>query len=54
MFAPAAAPAPAAPSPPRLPRSRYDAIHNAHLGLAGLEALYAEAKVLADAVIPNE
>jgi len=34
--------------------NRYDAIHNAHLGLTGLEALYAEAKVLADAVIPNE
>jgi len=37
-----------------LKTTRYDAIHNAHLGLSGLGALYAEAKVLADAVIPNE
>lgn len=35
--------------------SKYDTLHNAHLGLgATLEELYREAKVLADAVIPNE
>jgi hypothetical protein len=51
---------PATRAPPPLnstsvcPPRRYDAIHNAHLGLAVLGALYAEAKVLADAVIPNE
>jgi hypothetical protein len=39
---------------PSTTHDRYDAIHNPHLGLTGLEALYAEAKVLADAVIPNE
>lgn len=39
---------------PPTPPPRYDAIHNPHLGLAGLDELYAEAKALADAVIPNE
>jgi inositol hexakisphosphate/diphosphoinositol-pentakisphosphate kinase len=35
--------------------AKYDALHNAHLGLAPtLYELYAEAKILADAVIPNE
>jgi inositol hexakisphosphate/diphosphoinositol-pentakisphosphate kinase len=35
--------------------AKYDALHNAHLGLSPtLEQLYGEAKVLADAVIPNE
>lgn len=45
-------PSPADPAP--YPPPRYDAIHNPHLGLAGLDELYAEAKALADAVIPNE
>jgi inositol hexakisphosphate/diphosphoinositol-pentakisphosphate kinase len=35
--------------------AKYDALHNAHLGLTPtLYDLYAEAKILADAVIPNE
>jgi inositol hexakisphosphate/diphosphoinositol-pentakisphosphate kinase len=34
--------------------AKYDALHNAHLGLSTLQQLYGEAKVLADAVIPNE
>lgn len=35
--------------------AKYDALHNAHLLLSPtLEQLYREAKVLADAVIPNE
>lgn len=35
--------------------AKYDALHNAHLGLGStLEELYTEAKILADAVIPNE
>ena len=34
--------------------AKYDAIHNAHLDLAVLPELYQEAKVLANAVIPNE
>jgi inositol hexakisphosphate/diphosphoinositol-pentakisphosphate kinase len=35
--------------------AKYDALHNAHLGLCPtLYELYAEAKILADAVIPNE
>eukprot|EP00775_Hariotina_reticulata_P002529 gene2529-2831_t len=35
--------------------AKYDALHNAHLGLGGvLTQLYEEAKILADAVIPNE
>lgn len=35
--------------------AKHDACHNAHLELGSvLEELYAEAKVLADAVIPNE
>lgn len=34
--------------------AKYDSIHNVHLGLTGLEALYTSAKELAAAVIPNE
>ena len=35
--------------------AKYDALHNMHLGLGPtLEDLYKEAKILADAVIPNE
>jgi hypothetical protein len=35
--------------------AKYDALHNAHLALVPtLTQLYKEAKVLADAVIPNE
>eukprot|EP00898_Chlorokybus_atmophyticus_P007786 jgi/Chlat1/8008/Chrsp7S00634 len=33
---------------------KYDSLHNSHLGLTGLDELYAVAKVLADGVIPNE
>lgn len=34
--------------------AKYDSIHNAHLGLKGLQDLYTSAKELAAAVIPNE
>lgn len=35
--------------------AKYDTLHNAHLKLSPtLEQLYSEAKILADAVIPNE
>jgi inositol hexakisphosphate/diphosphoinositol-pentakisphosphate kinase len=35
--------------------AKYDALHNAHLGLEPtLTLLYKDAKILADAVIPNE
>ncbi|KAI8107858.1 hypothetical protein M9435_002885 [Picochlorum sp. BPE23] len=34
--------------------AKYDSIHNANLGLSGLEDLYNSAKELAAAVIPNE
>ena len=33
---------------------KYDAIHNEHLALEGLEALYEIAKELADCIVPNE
>ncbi|GAX74145.1 hypothetical protein CEUSTIGMA_g1594.t1 [Chlamydomonas eustigma] len=34
--------------------AKYDAIHNAHLGLVGLEELYSNVKKLAEVVIANE
>ena len=34
--------------------AKYDMLHNAHLGLVGLEQLYALARRLAGGVIPNE
>jgi hypothetical protein len=34
--------------------AKYDAIHNAHLDLAVMPDLYQVARVLANAVIPNE
>ena len=34
--------------------AKYDAIHNVHLGLEGLDILYEVAKELADCIVPNE
>lgn len=34
--------------------AKYDAIHNVHLGLEGLDVLYEVAKELADCIVPNE
>jgi inositol hexakisphosphate/diphosphoinositol-pentakisphosphate kinase len=34
--------------------AKYDSLHNCHLELEGLEQMYSIAKMLADAVIPNE
>jgi len=34
--------------------AKYDAIHNEHLGLEGLEKMYTIAKELADCIVPNE
>ena len=34
--------------------AKYDAIHNSHLDLDGLEELYRVSKCLAEGVVPNE